>query len=417
LHGRVETEYPCHPCGVPAGNGHGAPQSLDLTERTTVNRGDIMSGIAAELEHELEFELEGEGESEFELELEGELGLAHELELEHEQEAEHESYFNSLAAMGDRSGRSQSLRRIAVAAAKQALRGATARSYPTIEGELEAELGELEGAYELELEFNPTRRAHLDAMLEHIGHAAAEAATEQEAAEHFLPLIPLAAKFALPLLGKALPFAAKAAAKFAPKILGKVVPNLTRGVANVARTLFRNPSTRPLLHAMPRIARSTVTQLGRRVARGARVTPQIAARTLARQTARTLSNPRTLAQAYRRSVSRDRRYHQQTRRLLGRPSGRPGGARPGAATGGGAGYGPGASGGYPSAAGPGMSSPGGYAPGATGSSPAGAPFGVPASTTGGCNCRCNCQPSGAAAPGIAPIPIPATPPACPTCGR
>ena len=53
-------------------------------------------------------------ESECELaagELEQELGLAHELatesELEHEQEAEHEAFFNHLAAMGDRSGRSQ----------------------------------------------------------------------------------------------------------------------------------------------------------------------------------------------------------------------------------------------------------------------------------------------------------------------
>ena len=36
--------------------------------------------------------------------------------------------------------------------------------------------------------------------MEHEGHAAAEAANEQEAAEHFLPLIGLAAKFVLPKL-------------------------------------------------------------------------------------------------------------------------------------------------------------------------------------------------------------------------
>ena len=112
------------------------------------------------------------------------------------------------------------------------------------------------------MEWNPVRRTYVNAELEHLGHAAAEAATEQEAAEHFLPLIPLAAKFALPLLAKAAPFVAKAGGalikKMAPKILGKVAPQLTRGVSNVARMLFRNPTTRPLVHAMPQIARGTI---------------------------------------------------------------------------------------------------------------------------------------------------------------
>jgi hypothetical protein len=285
-------------------------------------------------------------------ELEQELGLAHELsselELEHEQEAEHEAFFNHLAAMADRRGRSQALRRIALAAARSALKG-RARPWPVIEGEGEfgeleselGELGELEGAQEFELEASPAKLAQLAAMMEHEGHAAAEAANEQEAAEHFLPLIGLAAKFVLPkLAGLAAKKLGGLAAKkiggrligraggqllrrVAPRLIRRVTPQLTRGVANVTRTLYRNRSTRPLLHAVPRIARATVSRLGRQIASGQRITPQQAVRTLARQTARTLGNPRILAQTYRRSLGLDRRYHRRTRRVLGRPAGAP----------------------------------------------------------------------------------------------
>src|SRR5215470_2533658 len=278
-------------------------------------------------------------------ELEQELGLAHELssesELEHEQEAEHEAFFNHLAAMADRGGRSQALRRIALAAARSALKG-QARPWPVIEGEaelgeLESELGELEGAHEFES--SPAKLAQLAAEMEHEGHAAAEAANEQEAAEHFLPLVGLAAKFVLPKLAglAAKKLGGMAVKKIgsrlisraggqllrraAPRLIRRVTPQLTRGLANVTRTLYRNRSTRPLLHAVPRIARGTVWRIGRRIASGRRITPQQAVRVLARQTARTLSSPRVLAQTYRRSLARDRRYHRRARRMLGRPTG------------------------------------------------------------------------------------------------
>jgi hypothetical protein len=292
--------------------------------------------LESELAHESEFELEGE--------MEGELAheLVNESELEHEQEAEHESFFNHLAAMADRSGRSQALRRIALAAARSALR-VQARPWPVIEGE--AELGEFEGeleaAHELEFETSPERQSQFAAMMEHAGHAAAEAANEQEAAEHFLPLIGLAAKFVLPKLAglAAKKLGGLAARKIggkligrvggqllrrvAPRLIRRVTPQLTRGLANVTRTLFRNRTTRPLIHAVPRIARTTVARLGRQIASGRRITPQQAVRTLAQQTARTLSNPRALAQTYRRSLALDRRYHRRTRRVLGRPVGAP----------------------------------------------------------------------------------------------
>jgi hypothetical protein len=356
---------------------------------------------ATELELESELELEGEGESELASELEQELGVAQELvnesELEHEHEAEHEAFFNHLAAMADRSGRSQALRRIALAAARSALKGQV-RPWPVVQGEgelgeLEGELGELESEHEFELEASPQQQAQFAAMMEHSGHAAAEAANEQEAAEHFLPLIGLAAKLVVP---KLVGFAAKKLGGMAAKKIGgrlvsqagrqllrrvgprqirRVTPQLTRGIANVTRTLFRNRTTRPLIHAVPRIARSTVVRLGRQIARGRRITPQQAVRTLAQQTLRTINNPRALAQTYRKSLMLDRRYHRRTRRVLGDPTGAPvrvvnewGGlaasARPTA----------------------------GFFPGATPGF-----WGTPVPTMGG-NCRCFCQP-------------------CPTCGR
>lgn len=294
---------------------------------------------------ELELESELEGESGIASELEHELGLAHELasefELEHEHEAEHEAFFNHLAAMADRSGRSQALRRIALAAARSALK-AQARPWRVVEGEGELGEHELEGELgEHELEASAAQLRHAFAEMEHEGHAAAEAANEQEAAEHFLPLIGLAAKFVLP---KVAGFAARKLGgmvlrrvggrllrraggrllrRFGPRLIRRVTPQLTRGIANITRTLFRNRSTRPLIHAIPRIARGTLGRLATQIARGRPITPQMAIRTLAQQTARTLSNPRTLARTYRRSRAYDRRYHHHARRVLGAPAGAP----------------------------------------------------------------------------------------------
>jgi hypothetical protein len=392
---------------------------------------------ATELELESELSsLESEGELELSGELEQELELAQELvgelEMEHELEAEHEAFFNHLAAMADRRGGSQALRRIALAAARAALKGQV-RRWPVVEGEsgeLESELGELESEQELEFEFEapPAQLAGAFAEMEHEGHAAAEAANEQEAAEHFLPLIGLAAKFVLPkLAGMAAKKLGGAALKkiggkvigrvggqllrrVGPRLLRRVSPQLTRGVANVTRTLFRNRTTRPLIHAVPRIARSTVARLGTQIARGRRITPQIAVRTLAQQTARTLGNPRVLAQTYRRSLMSDRRYHRRARRVLGRPAGAPvRAARDSGATNG-------------------LSAPG-FAPGVGG-------VGAPATGL----CRCSFQPVATVAPSVpimtnpsllttpsmmaapvmaAPIPMVGTqaPATCPACGR
>lgn len=234
-------------------------------------------------------------ETEYELEsgLNGASGATHESEL----------LFNSLAAMADRNGRSQTLRRVALNAARAALRGAT-QPAPTIEGELE-----LEYEQEYEYESSATTLSELEAELEHMAHAASEAATEQEAAEQFLPLVALASKLAVPLLKRAVPAIARAVTRNAPRALRRVAPSLSRGVTALTRTLHRNRSTRPLVRAIPRIASTTLQSIADRAARGQRITPRLAAQILARQTTRTLGNPRRLHRCWRHSVNADRRYH------------------------------------------------------------------------------------------------------------
>jgi len=162
-----------------------------------------------------------------------------------------------------------------------------------MEGEWE---GEWEEEGEGEMEINPIRRIYPDALMEHLGHAAAAAESEAEAEAFIGALIPLAARL--------VPRAASA--------VMRVAPNLIRGVAGAARTLRRNPATRPLVRALPSVVRRTTANLARQVAQGRPITPQTAVRTLARQTAQVLGSPQRCAQAYRRSRALDRTYHRTT---------------------------------------------------------------------------------------------------------
>ena len=217
-----------------------------------------------------------------------------------------------------------------------------------LEGEFELEgEGEFEGEGELEQELNPVRKVYADAMMEHLAHLAAEAQTEQEAAEHFLPLVGLAAKKLLPVVAKA---AAPALRKALPRIaqaVTRVEPRLTRGITGIARTLYRQPGTRRLLHAVPAIARRTVHSIARQAATGRPLTALNAIQTLARQTSRVLGHPHHRRRALRQSAWLDRRFHRHTGGGIARPHGGTWGPQPGgisAATGR---YGP-ATGGRPS---------------------------------------------------------------------
>ncbi len=196
------------------------------------------------------------------------------------------------------------------------------------EGELEGET-ELELEGEGELELSPVRKVYTDAMMEHLAHMAAEAETEQEAAEHFLPLIgmaaskllPVIARAATPMLRKALPRVARA--------VTQVSPQLTRGVGQIARTLHRNPGTRPLVHALPAIARRTMHSVAQQAAQGRPVTSRTAVRTLSQQAQRVLGSRPQRQQAIRRSRAMDRHFHGRIGSGMMRPHRQTGHVHPG----------------------------------------------------------------------------------------
>jgi hypothetical protein len=155
--------------------------------------------------------------------------------------------------------------------------------------------------------------------MEHLGAMAAEAESEEEAAEQFLPLIGMAASKLLPVVARAVaPLAKRALPKIA-RAVSRVSPQLTRSVGRIARGLFRQPSTRPLLRAMPTIARRTMHSIARQAARNRPVTSRTAVRTLTTQARRVLGNPRQRVNVMRRHRRMDRRFHRQAGRGMVRP--------------------------------------------------------------------------------------------------
>ena len=140
---------------------------------------------------------------------------------------------------------------------------------------------------------SPGQAAQTAALMAHLGRAAAEAESEDES-EAFL--------------GALIPLAARLVPRVAPAIM-RATPQLVRSMSNVGRTLLNNPSTRPLVNALPTVARNTAASLARQVAAGRPITPQTAVRTLARQTANVLSNPQRAVRAYRQTRTLDRRFH------------------------------------------------------------------------------------------------------------
>lgn len=149
-----------------------------------------------------------------------------------------------------------------------------------------------------EWEVNPIGRAYPDALMEHLGHAAATTESEAEAEAFVGALIPLAARLAPQAAG----------------VIMRSAPQLARGVAAAARTLRSGPATRPLVRALPTVVRRTAQSIARQVAQGRTVTPQQAVRTLASRTARVISSPQQCVAAYRRSRALDRRYHRTAQR-------------------------------------------------------------------------------------------------------
>jgi hypothetical protein len=237
---------------------------------------------------ELEDELEGEFEGEEFLgglarraaqAVLGSLGGQSDSELEEEYEAEEEGeeFLSSLGGI---------------------VKGLLGEGEAEEEGEYELE-GEWEGEFEEESEAmaNPLRRVYPDAMMEHLGHAAAEAETEAEAEAFVGALVPLAAGLA----------------RRAAPVVARSTPQLVRGLSTVTRMMRRNPTTRQLVRVIPAIASRTTRSLARQAAHGRPITPRRAIRTLAGQTAAVLSNPRARRHALRRARVLDRTYHRAAR--------------------------------------------------------------------------------------------------------
>jgi hypothetical protein len=145
----------------------------------------------------------------------------------------------------------------------------------------------------MEGEVNPVRKWYPDAMLEHLGHAAAEAESEAEAEA---------------LAGSMIPLVARAVPNASSAILG-ATPGLVCGLAGVVRTLRRNPATKPLIRVVPAIVRRTAASIAKQASARGPVSPKSAVRTLARQTYQVLSSPKQATQAFRRSQHLDRHLH------------------------------------------------------------------------------------------------------------
>jgi hypothetical protein len=255
------------------------------------------------------YEFETELEDEFEGELEGEA------EEEMEDEGEGEGW---LGALGNIAG--------------SLLGESEGEDEYEDEGELEDEYefeGEDEGEFEMEEELSPIRKIYPDAMMEHLGELAAEAESEEEAVEHFLPLIGMAASKILPVMAKAgkitkglskVAHVAKLAkASNVARAVSKSTPHLTKGIGKVVRTLHRNPATRHLLKTVPGIARRTVGSIARQAVHGRRITPRTAVHTLVRQAKRVLGHPGHRKNALRRHNHLERKFHGRMGRGFARP--------------------------------------------------------------------------------------------------
>lgn len=233
-------------------------------------------------------------------------------EFEHEGEYEDQEFWSSLASIARSAAQNPTLRRIGLTAARKAI-----SAMPDLGGSLGApgsvwsDVGraagrglsrdlrrrlparEFEWESDGEYEVNPIAKAYPDAVMEHLGRAATEAQDEAQA-ESFV--------------GALVPLALAQARRSVPGIMA-ATPQVVQAAANVTRGLRSSPSTRPLVRTVPGIVGQTALNLARQAGAGRPVTPEVAVRALANQTARTLTDAQRCMRAYRRSQALDQRYH------------------------------------------------------------------------------------------------------------
>ena len=95
--------------------------------------------------------------------------------------------------------------------------------------------------------------------------------------------------------------------------------HLVRGTAVLTRVLRRRGVTKPMVRAVPAIVNRTVRSLKNQARAGKPITRTTAAKTMAVQTRKVLSNPTTCAKAVARNVTQAR----TAARAASRPAARP----------------------------------------------------------------------------------------------
>lgn len=311
---------------------------------------------------------------------------------------ESEMFFQELSQAA-RGGRNvASMQRLAMASARAALRQGGVgdiEGYDSLAflGQSELE-GESEAGYESEAEMeqalNFIQQFPTAALMEHLGHVAAESESEDEAEQFFPLLIPFAAKLAAKaLLSKGIGAAAakvggKLAAKALPKLanfaakkVAKAVPQMSKSLKGVGKMMLQNKQTRPLVRTLPRIAQRAAVDVTQRAARGLPVTPKTAAQAVARQAAKVIGNPKQAVRAWQGSNDLDRKFHSVASAAMPPPASVANavGVQPGQVAAGGGGIT--ANGGIGT----------GVSTGGTGTTMGGTPNGGPRKR--GCRCRCN----------------------------
>lgn len=219
------------------------------------------------------------------------------------------AFFESLADAAQRGRRHPQLSRLAMRAARAALvEGMKACGGEQFDGECEDESWEIAPSAFVHQSYSMQEAVPALAMMEHLGHVAAEAESDGEAFAFLAPLLPLAAK-AIPLIAKGAGLAAKALPKVASTVM-KVAPKVIKGMKGAAKVLRSNPVTKDLVNALPQVVKKTTADIARQVGNGRPVTAQTAVRAFARNTAQVLGNPRTAVNTVRRAKKVDRRVHQ-----------------------------------------------------------------------------------------------------------
>jgi hypothetical protein len=163
------------------------------------------------------------------------------------------------------------------------------RTDPVGQGEFELDLT---GEFLTDDFLTDDDRNHVDALLESLGDAAAQAESESEAEALVGAMVPLAAEIT-PGVNTA---------------MLRVAPNLLTVLATATRVLYPNRQTRPLLRTLPSVLHHTATDLQKQLRQGKPITARSAVQALANQTYRILKDPQRTQKALHHAHSVQQRY-------------------------------------------------------------------------------------------------------------